>query len=95
MTTQPGEVPRAQARGPSRRNMNTNAQTTAQVIQLAPARRVRPALAAIITGLTAKAIERKIQAGKWLEGREYFRDPDGQVWVDIEGVMKWAEKGRA
>lgn len=74
--------------------MSTQLQSEVTV-QIAPARRVRPALAAACTGLTVKAIERKIQSGKWLEGREYLRDPDGQVWIDIEGVMKWAEKGRA
>jgi hypothetical protein len=34
-------------------------------------------------------MQRKIQDGKWIEGREYHRDPDGNVWVDVPGVMRW------
>jgi hypothetical protein len=31
----------------------------------------------------------KIKAGKWTEGQEYFRDPEGRIWVSIKGVEKW------
>lgn len=59
------------------------------VVQVAPAPRVRLPLGAAITGLSVKAMQRKIQEGKWLEGREYHRDPDGNVWMDVKGVMQW------
>jgi hypothetical protein len=52
-------------------------------------------LAALATGLTEKAIRRKIEDGKWIEGSEYHRDPDGRIWIDIEGVMKWVVSARA
>lgn len=74
--------------------METNTRDST-VVQLAPARRVLLPLAAQITGLTEKAMRRKIQEGKWLEGREYLRDPDGRLWVDIEGVMRWVGRGQA
>jgi hypothetical protein len=67
----------------------------AEVIQIAPAPYVTITLAAAITGLTRKAIERKIEDGKWIEGREYRRSPDGGVFISIEGYRKWVEAGRA
>lgn len=62
-----------------------------QVVQVAPARNVRIPLASAITGLSVKAIEKKIEAGKWIEGREVFKDPDGNVWINVERAMKWVE----
>jgi len=59
---------------------------------VAPAPYVTIALASIITGLTEKAIRRKIEEGKWIEGREFRRSPDGGVYVSIEGYSKWVEK---
>jgi len=59
---------------------------------VAPAPYVTIALASIITGLTEKAIRRKIEEGKWIEGREFSRSPDGGVYVCIEGYSKWVEK---
>lgn len=47
-----------------------------------------------LTGLTDKAIRRKIESGIWLEGREYRKAPDGHIMVDLEGVNAWVE-GRA
>jgi hypothetical protein len=67
----------------------------APVVQLAPAPRVLIPVAAIVTGLSDKAIRRKIEEGKWLEGREYHRDPDGRIWIELKGVMQWVAKGRA
>jgi hypothetical protein len=61
----------------------------ATVVQVQPAPRVRLSLAAAITGLTEKAMRRKIEEGKWLAGREYHRDPDGNIWIDVKGVMQW------
>lgn len=63
-------------------------------VQLMPAPRVTIPLAAQVTGLTPKAIERKIERGDWLEGREYFRDPTGGRWVDLPAVMRWVARGK-
>jgi len=60
-----------------------------------PARYVTVALAAAITGLTDKAIRRKIEDGVWVAGREYMRAPDGAIMVDMQGVEKWVGKGQA
>jgi hypothetical protein len=59
------------------------------VIQVALAPRVRVPLAAAATGLSEKAIQRKIEERKWREGKEYHRDPDGNLWIDIKGAMAW------
>jgi hypothetical protein len=72
-------------------DMSTQA---ANVAQLMPAQRVTITLAAQLTGLTPKAIERKIECGYWAEGREYFRDPQGGRWVDIPAVMRWIARGK-
>lgn len=34
----------------------------------------------------------KIKDGKWTEGLQYVRDPDGQIWVSIKGVKSWLLK---
>lgn len=60
---------------------------------LHPAPYVTIPLAATITGLTEKAIRRKIEEGKWLEGREYRRSPDGGVFISIKGFTSWLEQG--
>lgn len=64
------------------------------VVQVAPAPRVLLPLAAAVTGLTVKAMQRKIGDGVWLEGREYHRAPDGRIWVDLKGVMRWVAPDR-
>jgi hypothetical protein len=60
--------------------------------QIAPAPYVTIPLAAMITGLSEKAIRRKIEDGKWLDGREYRRSPDGGVFISIKGYSSWVEK---
>jgi hypothetical protein len=62
---------------------------------IAPAPYVTVALAAVITGLTEKAIRRKIEDGKWLEGREYRRSPDGGIFISIKGYQQWVEQAAA
>lgn len=52
-------------------------------------------LAATLSGLTPKAIERKVADGKWLEGKEWIRAPDGHIMISREGVKSWVEKGQA
>lgn len=61
-------------------------------IQLAPAPYVTIPLAAVVTGLSEKAIRRKIEDGKWLDGREYRRSPDGGIFISIKGYSSWVEK---
>lgn len=58
---------------------------------ITPARYVTVSLAAQITGLSEKAIRRKIEDGKWLEGREFRRSPDGGIYICMEGYVKWVE----
>ena len=60
--------------------------------QVASAPYVTIPLAAIITGLSEKAIRRKIEDGKWIEGREYRRSPDGGVFISLKGYQQWVEK---
>lgn len=62
-------------------------------VVLTPAPYVTVPLAASITGLSQKAIRRKIEDGKWLEGREYRRSPDGGVFISIKGFIAWVERG--
>lgn len=58
---------------------------------MAPAPYVTIPLAAMITGLSEKAIRRKIEDGKWLEGKEYRRSPDGGIFISMKGYQKWVE----
>ena len=69
--------------------------TQPPIINIQAAPRVRLPLAEAITGLSQKAMRRKIEDGKWLEGRQYHRDPDGNVWIDIKGVMQWVAPAAA
>ena len=62
---------------------------------LAPAPYVTIHLAAAITGLSEKAIRRKIEDGKWIEGREYRRSPDGGIFISVKGYVAWVEKATA
>jgi hypothetical protein len=64
-------------------------------LSVAPAPYVTITVAAAITGLTEKAIRRKIEVGKWLEGREYRRSPDGGIFISLRGFVKWVESEKA
>lgn len=59
-------------------------------VQVVAAPYVRIPLAAAMTGLSEKAIRRKIEEGKWLEGRQYVRR-DGEVYISIRGYTQWVE----
>lgn len=48
-----------------------------------------------ITGYTVKAIERKIERGQWVEGREWCKAPDGHRMISVEGYRRWVERGQA
>lgn len=41
------------------------------------------------TGYTPKAIQRKIEDGKWIEGRMYRRAPDGHITVNLQEYYRW------
>ncbi|NNM65471.1 MAG: excisionase [Burkholderiales bacterium] len=62
---------------------------------ISPAPYVTIHLAAAITGLSEKAIRRKIEEGKWIDGREYRRSPDGGIFISIKGFAQWVEKATA
>lgn len=61
-----------------------------QPIVVKPARYVLLPLAHAITGYSVKAMERKIERGDWIEGKEWVRAPDGRVMLDVLGFEKWA-----
>lgn len=63
----------------------------AEAFRVNPAPYVRIPLAAVMFGLTEKAVRRKIEDGKWLDGREYKRSPDGEIYISIRGVTRWVE----
>lgn len=63
--------------------------------QVAPAPYVTVALASIITGLSEKAIRRKIEDGKWIEGREFVRSPDNGIFISMKGYQQWVERKAA
>jgi len=65
------------------------------VMQVSAAPYVTIPLAATITGMSEKAIRRKIEDGKWLEGREYRRSPDGGLFISIRGYQQWVERAMA
>jgi hypothetical protein len=44
-----------------------------------------------LTGYTAGAVNDKIRRGKWIEGRQYRRAPDGHILVDLIGFQQWVE----
>lgn len=52
-------------------------------------------LAEKATGLTVKAMRRKIDDGVWLQGREYDKGPDGHIYISISGYISWVRSGRA
>ncbi|MGX6999848.1 excisionase [Caballeronia sp. KNU42] len=62
------------------------------IAQVAPAPYVTVRLAAIITGLSEKAIYRKIEDGKWVEGREFSRAPDGGIFISLKGYERWVAR---
>jgi hypothetical protein len=72
-----------------RRGRRRSSTTPVPQLQIAPARFVVIPLGAAVTGLTEKAIRRKIDEGVWREGFEYRRGPDGRIFVDLDGYARW------
>ena len=58
---------------------------------VASARYVLLSLAALVTGYSVKAMERKIERGDWVEGKVWRRAPDGRILIDLLGYQKWVE----
>jgi hypothetical protein len=83
-----GELPRHGETGRASRPRHVAA---AAAPVLAPARYVRLPLFEALTGYSANAVEKKIQSGAWIDGREYKRAPDGHVLVDMRGYERWVE----
>lgn len=48
-----------------------------------------------LTGYTVKAMERKIERGQWVEGKQWVKAPDGRRMLSIKGFKEWVEQGRA
>ena len=63
-----------------------------EIHHVAPASYVTIPLASAVTGLSEKAIRRKIEEGKWIEAREYRRSPDGGIFISLKGYQQWVER---
>jgi hypothetical protein len=44
-----------------------------------------------ITGYSEKAVRRKIEDGKWIEGIHYTRAPDGHITMSLKAYYAWAQ----
>lgn len=44
-----------------------------------------------LTGYTADAIQKKIRAGVFRQGKEWQRAPDGRVLISLQGYHNWVE----
>lgn len=58
-----------------------------------PIRYVKLTVFETLSGYTPRAVEGKISAGVWMEGREFRRAPDNHLVVDLVEYEKWVEKG--
>lgn len=87
-----GAAPRSQSNQGQPGSETVPTEQTASVVL--PANYVTVRHASRLTGLTEKAIRRKIEDGKWIEGREYFRSVDGGIFISMKGFEKWVERGR-
>jgi hypothetical protein len=56
-----------------------------------PTRYVLLPLAAVVTGYTIKAMQRKIERGEWVERKVWRRAPDGRILIDLVGYQNWVE----
>jgi len=44
-----------------------------------------------LTGYTDKAVRRKIEDGKWLEGDIWKKAPDGHIMMNMPAFYRWVE----
>lgn len=42
-----------------------------------------------LSGDTRDAVYQRRRCGKWLDGIHWRRDPDGNLWINIEAVTAW------
>ena len=56
-----------------------------------PARYCLIRAAAAATGLTEKAIRRKIEEGHWVQNKHYRKAPDGHIFIDMKAFERWVE----
>lgn len=61
------------------------------LVAVVPSRYVLLSLAAVVTGYSVKAMERKIEQGVWVQGKVWRRAPDGHIVIDMVGYQKWVE----
>lgn len=47
-----------------------------------------------ISGYSGYAIRTKLSRKVWLKGKEWFRAPDGHVFISIKGVERWIKSGK-
>lgn len=78
----------------SSRSADPKMRTGDEVEHFAFARFVTVDKAAALTGLTAKAIRRKIEDGVWIEHHQWVRGPDGRIYIDVQGFTKWVQAWR-
>lgn len=52
-----------------------------------------PRFLELVGGYTEAAIRTKIERRIWREGREWFRAPDGHIFISIRGVDTWVRSG--
>lgn len=71
-----------------------NETATEDLVLITPADDVTIELFAKITGFTVKAVERMIESGTWVEGKEYHRSPNGRRLVSLPGYRAWVRNGR-
>lgn len=43
------------------------------------------------SGYSPDAVQGKIRAGVWIEGREFKYAPDGHILVSLSGFERWVE----
>lgn len=51
-------------------------------------------IASLVTGLTVRAMEQKIDSGVWKREEVWDIGPDGKRYLYIPGYEKWVAKGR-
>jgi hypothetical protein len=66
---------------------------TVPPVIVASSRYVLIPVAAAMTGLSRKAIERKIERKIWVEGK-HFRRRDGGIYIDMDAYNRWVEDGK-
>lgn len=48
-----------------------------------------------ISGITLKAVNKKIENGNWLRGKHYKTGPDGKHYINLEAYNEWVASSAA